>query len=133
MTALVPYVDQYKVIGPKIHNKWRWADFRPLLYETNDFPYLAESMDCGEGIQEVPYPHTNMFYLREVLESIDPPWYKVSHNKMGTARSKDLDFTFIEKIKDKGYKFYIDTTVEVKHLVLEGVDGELNRRWNENA
>jgi hypothetical protein len=129
-SALVPHLEVYKIIGPLIHNKWRWADYRALMFETSDFPYLAESMTDYSGVTEVEYAHTNLLYSREVLESIEPPWYKVYHTSNGTSRSKDLDFTFLEKIKEKGYKFYIDSTVEVKHLVLEGVDSELHSRWN---
>ncbi len=82
------------------------------------------------GITKVEYPHTNMLYAREVLESVSPPWYKVVHNEDGTKRAKDLDFTFLEKLKEKGWEFYIDTTCVVKHLVVEGVDSKLFARWN---
>lgn len=127
---MVPLVEKYKVVGPRLHNKWRTANYRPLMFETNDFPYLAGSMEATESIQEVPYPHTNLFYAREVLEKIPPPWYEKTYNAKGTGRTNDMDFTFLDKVKVAGYKIYINNGVEVKHLVMEGVDSKLFYRWN---
>jgi len=127
---MVPLAEKYKVIGPKLYNKWRWADYRPLMFETNDFPYIAGSMKDEGAIQEVPYPHTNMFYMREVLEKISPPWYEKSYNPDRTKRMNDMDFSFLDKIKAAGYKLYINNSIEVKHLVVETVDSKLFCRWN---
>lgn len=122
---MVPYVEQFKVIGPLLHNKWRKSGYRPLMFQENDFPFLAESIIDASGISDVPYSHTNLFYAREVLENIKPPWYVAEYTYDGTKRSSDSDFGFLDKVKTAGYKLYINTTVEVKHLVMEGVDSEL--------
>jgi hypothetical protein len=127
---LVPYTEQYKVIGPKIHNKWRSRGYVPLLFDTNNFPLMATPNLTLSGISEVAYPHTNLFYAREVLEKVAPPWYEAHHDEKGLKRTADVDCTFLDKIKAAGYKLYIDTTVEVTHLVLEGVDTKLHNRWH---
>ena len=131
-TLMVPLLEQYDIVGPKIHNKWRERDYRPLIFESNDFPYLAGSNPekISGGVFEVPYPHTNLFYKKKVFDNIEPPWYSKTYNKSGTRRKNDMDFDFLDKIKDQGYKIYINTSVTVKHLVMEGVDDKLFYRWN---
>ena len=127
---MVPLVEKYKVIGPRLHNKWRKTGYRPLAFKTNDFPYLAPAMELPSEIVEVPYAHTNLFYAREVLEAIEPPWYEKHFNPHYTHRTDDMDFEFLDKVKAAGYPIYINPGVEVAHLVMEGVDSKLNARWN---
>jgi len=127
---MVPLVEKHKVIGPLLYNKWRSRAYVPLMFEDNLFPYMPTPMTGYSGIVEVPYPHTNLFYAREVLENITPPWYDKMYNDIGTTRKNDMDFYFLDKIKAQGYKLYINTAVEVEHLVLEGVNTRLHNRWH---
>lgn len=130
LDELVPLVAEYKVVGPLIHNKWRNNGYFPLMHTTDDFPYVSEPIRLFAGIMEIPYAHSNLFFAREVLESIPAPWYEGHFNKRGTGRTKDVDFTFIDKVKDAGYSVFINTNVEAKHLVLEYIDTQMHRRWN---
>jgi hypothetical protein len=127
---LVPHVEKLKVVGPLIFNKWRNVNYPPLMFERNEYPRLGTPMDNYSGIIEVPYPHTNLLYAKEVLENIEPPWYEKHYDQMGLGRINDMDFTFLDKIKEQGYKLYINTGVEVEHLVHAGVDSKLHNRWN---
>jgi hypothetical protein len=127
---MVPLVEKYKVIGPLIYNKWKSINFPPLLFEEYDYPNLPTPMERGSGIVEVPYPHTNLFYARETLENIAPPYYEKHYNENGTNRINDMDFTFLDKVKEQGYKIYVNMPVEVEHLVHFGVNTRLHNRWN---
>jgi hypothetical protein len=91
---------------------------------------MSEVMEDYKGITEVPYPHTNLFYSREVLEKIEPPWYTRKYSQDCIRRLNDMDFTFLDKVKAAGFPIYINTSVEVRHLVLEGVDTKLHNRWH---
>ena len=130
LEKMVPLVEKYKVIGPLIYNKWRKKGYFPLMHTKNLFPLISEPIRFCTGIQEIPYAHSNLFFAREVLESIDPPWYEGHFNEKRTGRTKDVDFTFIDKVKDAGYPIYINADMEVKHLVLEYIDTEMSHKWN---
>ena len=127
---LVPQVEKYKVIGPLIYNKWRTTNYTPLMYVENSYPFMGKTMENYSGIVEVPYPHTNLFYARETLENIKPPWYVKHYDEKGLHRTNDTDFTFLDKVKEQGYKLYINTSVHVGHLVHDAVDVKTHNRWN---
>lgn len=109
-------VDEYKVVGPLIKDRWEQSNFMPLAFKSYDGMELKR-MNISKcfGVCEVPYPHTNMFYAREVLEKVKPPWYEAHQTEDGLDRSNHVDYTFIDKIHDAGYPTYIDFQTEVKH------------------
>ena len=82
------------------------------------------------GIIDIPYAHTNLFYAREVLEAIDPPWYDTGLSEDGLNKDSHTDFTFTKKINDAGYKLYINLDVEVKHLAEIPIDRKFHEHWN---
>lgn len=109
----VPLVRRYKVIGPSIRD--RFAPFRQLAFSSwRDGLVDFDTMDLN-GVKEIPYAHSNLFITREVLEKIDPPWYEDSWDKYGIKRTKHVDFTYLDKIKDAGYPIYINLDVKVGH------------------
>ena len=127
---MVPLVEKYKVIGPLLYNKWRRLNFRVLMNLTKQGPFTqSEQMKEWSGIEEVPYPHSNLFYVRESLENITPPWYENKFSSDGKMRLEGGDHAFVEKIREQGFKLYINTDVLVQHLVMAHVDTRLHKIW----
>lgn len=119
LETMVPLVEKYKVIGPLIFDRWLSNKFTPLLMKSHFGDRLSKYVPPSfEGIQEVPYNHTNLFYAREVLEAIknDRPWYDPHIRPDGLARMNHLDYTFLDKIKKAGYALYTNFDVVVKHV-----------------
>lgn len=121
---LVPLVEKYKVSGPIIFDRWEQNSFMPLAFNKvnyNMFPTEVMPDKELKGIVEVPYPHTNLIYHREVLEKVSPPWYQAYLSPDGLGRMNHVDFSFIEKIHRAGYKIMIDCDCEVKHMTVKFV------------
>jgi len=133
-TTMVPLAEKYKVIGPLIFNKHRKNGYCPLLSDTNDFPLIRYKEDWLEhaakkGIIKVAFAHTNLFYMKEALEGIKPPWYNVAYSRDNCAHRMNRDFSFIEKLNANGYDTYINTNLEVGHLVKEPVARLTYNKW----
>jgi hypothetical protein len=130
---LIPLVDQYKVVGPMIYDRWKENGYMPLAFNkinTHCFPTGAMNDEELKGIVEVPYPHTNLVYHREVLEKVSPPWYQAYLTPDGLNRLNHVDFLFIEKIHQAGYKIMIDCDCEVKHMTIKFVGKEYANNRN---
>lgn len=132
LTIMLPLAYRYKVIGPLIYDKWRVHNFNPLMFDENRYPFLSfPSGEAYTGIVEKKYAHNNMFYAREVLERIPPPWYEFNLNERGTNRNESQDFLMNDKVRKAGYKVYVNTDMEVQHLVMMPVDTRLHNLWNQ--
>jgi len=129
--AMVPLVDQYKVIGPLIFDRWAQNSFMPLAFDkVNENKFPLRGCNIMKGIHEIPFPHTNLFYAREVVEKLKPPYYEAHLREDGLDRANHVDYTFLQKIKDAGYPIYINSDVVVAHIAVEGVSLDFYRRWN---
>ncbi len=51
---------------------------------------------------------------REVLEAIEPPWFRLQYDEDGMCNAGE-DFTFFDKVKAKGYGVYVDLTLQCGH------------------
>jgi hypothetical protein len=127
---LVPLVGIFKVVGPLIFDRWPQNRFIPLAFD-KVYPEL-NSMDISgmTGVVDIPYPHTNLFYHREVIEKIPAPWYEAYQTKDGLSRANHVDFDFIEKIHKAGYKTYIDLDCVVGHQYTTFVGKQLYESCN---
>lgn len=115
-------VKKYKVIGPLINDRWNQNNYMPLAFESykgNEFKLFP--IAGKTGIHKIPYSHTNLFYAREVLEKIPPPWYEAHMTKDGLDRANHVDYTFLDKIKQAGYPVYIDLDTKVGHKTVNYV------------
>lgn len=112
----VELVEQYKVIGPLIKDRDKRSGHMPLTFASHEGLNLRKFPIANlTGIVEIPYAHTNLFYAREVLEKISPPWYEAYATPDGLSRANHVDFTFLDKIKAAGYPIYIDLGLRVAH------------------
>lgn len=131
---LLPLAEKYKVIGPLIHDRWKFNNFAPLMFNKADYGSLEwASIEGQEGVIEIPYAHTNLIYAREVLENIPAPWYEAHLREDGLDRANHVDFSFLQKIKDAGYKIHIDLDTEVGHLTTQPVTREFHECWNRGS
>jgi len=124
---LVPLVEKYKVAGPIIYDRWESNSYMPLAFDkVNEkmFPTRVMQLSGLNGVVEVPYPHTNLLYHREVLEKVTPPWYQAYLTPDGLSRMNHVDYSFIKKIHEAGYKVMIDLDCEVKHMTVKFVGKE---------
>ena len=125
-TVMVPLAMKYKLAGPLIYSKRLKLGYPPLLHDDDIAPLRRIETDWDEltpenGMLGLNYAHTNLFYTREVLQDIDPPWYEVKHSSGGFSHMINRDFSFIEKLVKRGYKTYINMNMVVGHLVEEAI------------
>lgn len=116
---LLPLVEKYKVAGPLIFDRWEQNKFMPLAFDEvneNLFPIKLMDLTGKTGVIEVPYPHTNLLYHREVFDKVHGPWYQAYARPDGLSRINHVDYSFLKKINDAGYKIMIDLDCVVGHL-----------------
>ena len=131
---MVPLIDKYKVVGPLIFDRWRFNNFAPLVFDNMDQSQAyAVDIKGKSGVHPYPYFHTNCFYHREAIESIDPPWYEIRFSEDMMKVVENGDRFFIQKLVDAGYQPHINFDVVVQHITENGVDREFYERWNNKS
>ncbi len=126
---LVPLVDEYKVIGPLIYDRWEQNNFMPLAFRKENSGYQPFDLTGMSGIVEIPYAHTNLLYAREVFEKIPAPWYEAYQTVTGLQRGNHVDFDVLEKIHHAGYKVHIDLDLVVGHQYTTFVGRKFYQNW----
>ena len=120
------------VIGTPVHR--RWPPFDPILYRGKPGKYYhVPHNECYSGdIVEVDATGCGcILYNMEVFMKIDYPWFEIS--KTDTGKTIGEDINFCSKLKDNGYKIFVDTSIEIPHLTLFEVNRsmyELFRKFN---
>jgi hypothetical protein len=113
----IPLLMEHQIVGPMIYDRWPETGHIPLAFAWVEGMNLHRmNLDNMTGLVEIPYSHTNLFYRREVLEEIPPPWYEAHLEPNGLERQNHVDFSFLRKIHQAGFKVMIDLDVEVKHM-----------------
>ena len=128
---MVPLIDEYKCIGPLIFDRWSESGYMPLIAKDGAFSAKnAEAVLKDTGIIEVPFSHNNLFFAREVLEAIKPPWCNMVLREDGLGKAFHQDKWQTEKIVRAGYKIYINCDVIVKHIAEVEIDRDFHNRWH---
>ena len=73
---------------------------------------------AGKGVEEVDV--TNMactLVKREVIENMARPWFKFEFLDEDGTELMGEEFTFCQKVKEAGYKIYVDYDVLTHHFV----------------
>ena len=135
LEKMVPLIDEYKVVAPVIYDRWLSNRFFPMVYSDLD-PKTLNSRFCDivdikgkTGVEEVAWTHTNLFMAREVVEKLPKPIFKLYFTEDGLGKCKHTDHAVNEKIKNAGYKIYMNFDVVVKHIASVPVDAEVYDRW----
>ncbi|GAH78661.1 unnamed protein product [marine sediment metagenome] len=74
-----------------------------------------EAVASGKRLVECDAGSTACLLLhREVLEAIEPPWFRLQYDEDGVCNAGE-DFTFFDKVKAKGYGVYVDLALQCGH------------------
>lgn len=111
------------VCGAKTHR--RYPPFDSLMYRGEHGKYELvpdEEIEAG-GLVEVSATGTGcIMYKTEVFLKIDAPWFEFSIGKDGNPIGEDIGFCI--KLKEAGYKIFVDTSIHIGHV------GSLSVDWN---
>jgi len=133
LTKMVPLIDEYKAIAPLIHDRQFSNGFMPLVFSEADidkFTCLPINITGKHGIIEVQYCHANIFMAREVVEKIEWPPYPGLLSDDGLGKKQHADFLFNDKIRQAGYKIYVNLDVEAEHLVEFPMNRKRWEKWH---
>lgn len=113
----------------------RYPPFDALMFELLDKGRYIERTDYDEGdIVEVDACGTGcVLYDIKVFETIKAPWFEFVRDADGDRVGEDVNFC--KKLKEKGYKIWVDTSVNVKHLGVIEIDEAfsfLHKKLREN-
>lgn len=103
----------------------RYPPFDSLMYRGEPGKYELvpdEEVEIG-GLVEVDATGTGcIMYKTEVFLKIDAPWFEFSIGKDGKPIGEDIGFCI--KLKEAGYKIFVDTSIHIGHV------GSLSVDWN---
>jgi len=109
------------VVGVKVHR--RYPPFDALLLRGKPgtlYSVPDEEIEKG-GLVEVGATGCGcIMYDMEVFQKIERPWFELTVGDFGQPIGEDVGFC--EKLKDAGYKIYVDCSIDIKHLSLLAVD-----------
>ena len=131
--VMLPLLKDHDIIGPMIYDRHIQSDFMPLCFQpdpSEPFAKRGTPLDFKMGIMELPYLHTNCFFNRYTLEALKPPYYEAFLSDDGLSRENHVDFTFMNKFKEKGFKIYINFDVVVQHIAQVGISRNFHETWN---
>lgn len=131
LVTMVPLVQEYKIIGPEIYDRWEQNDHRILCFSDYKPTPWDHWIDCTDasGIKAYPYTHTNNLYAREAVESVPLPWWNNPLTEDGCDQQNHPDFELLDKFREYGYPTYLNHNVEVYHLFIGRACNQYYRRW----
>ena len=104
------------VVAAKVHR--RWPPFDPIMYRGELFKYKhipQEEWKNKEGLFEIDATGTGcILYDMEVFKNVEYPWYEILTKSDGSVVGEDI--CFCSKLRNAGYKIFMDTSVKVGHL-----------------
>jgi hypothetical protein len=133
LQKMVPLIDEYKAIAPLIFDRQFSNGFMPLAFSDaniNRFTCVPIDISDKQGVIEVKYCHSNIFLAREVAEKIEWPPYPGMLSDDGLQKKQHADFLFNDKIREAGYKLYVNLDVEVEHVVEFPMNRKRWEKWH---
>lgn len=133
LQKMVPLIHEYKAVAPLIHDRQFSNGFMPLVFSDADIDkFVCSPIDITgkHGIIEVKYCHANIFLDREVAEKIEWPPYPGLLSDDGLQKKQHADFLFNDKIRQAGYKIYVNLDVEVEHIVEFPMNRKRHEKWH---
>lgn len=105
------------VVGALVHR--RYPPFAPVLYRGKlhrykNVPY--EEAYSGNLIEVDATGTGCILYNMDVFKVIDPPWFELVPGKDGKPVGEDI--RFCSKLKNAGFKIYVDTSIQLDHLTI---------------
>jgi len=103
------------VVGTPVHR--RWPPFDPILYRGTLGRYVhVPDRECYSGnLVEVDATGCGcIIYNTEVFQRIPRPWFLNTKTAAGNTVGEDIHFC--HKLKEAGYKIFVDTGLSIGHL-----------------
>ena len=102
------------VVGAKVHR--RYPPYDPLLLRgvMHDFNPVPEEEWKGGGLVEVDATGCgSILFSMKVFETVEDPWFEFLAHETDPVGE---DVHFCCKLKEAGYKIFVDCSIEVGHL-----------------
>lgn len=102
------------VVGAKVHR--RYPPFDPIIMKITDKGYLPiEDYEDGALVECDATGAGCIMYDMEIFRKLPYPWFKFQkHPSNGMVIGEDVGLC--QDLKAKGYKIYVDTSIEIGHL-----------------
>lgn len=110
------------VVGGKVHR--RYPPFDPLMMRgrrDGEFRFVDDKEIEAGGIIEVDATGCGcVLYDMNVFIDIDHPWFETETGEHGQTVGEDI--AFCKKLRDSGYKIFVDCDIDIQHLSLLAID-----------
>ena len=122
------------VVGAKVHR--RWPPYEPVMYRYdicyphyNDVP--DEEWINSRGLIEVDSVGTGCLLVKaDVFKNVKYPWFKFDEID---GRPIGEDVYFAHKVRELGYKIFVDTSINVGHVTTMIINTEFYMAYKQVA
>ncbi len=109
------------MVGAKIHR--RYPPFDPIMLRGEHGALLRipdEECFSGELVEVDATGCGCVLYDMEVFIKIRPPWFEIYQLEDGKDVGEDIGFC--AKLRDAGFRVFVDTSIEINHMATIGVN-----------
>jgi GT2 family glycosyltransferase len=104
------------IVGATVHR--RYPPFAPILYrgEQGKYKYVPDDEKYSGELIEVDATGTGcILYKMQVFLDVDYPWFVIGKDpKTGKTIGEDIGLCI--RLREKGFRIYVDTSLDVDHL-----------------
>jgi len=115
------------IVAGVIHR--RYAPYDAILYsgEINQYIHLPDELCYSGDLIKVSATGCGcVLYNMKCFFDIPSPWFETRiSEETGKVIGEDIDFC--DKLNKKGYEIYVDTSIQIEHLMLQVVDRNLHK------
>lgn len=109
----------------------RYPNFDPILMRGSIGKYRyvsSEEIDDSDGLIEVDATGTGcIMFKTDIFFKLEKPWFEMTTTKEGKPVGEDI--CFCSKLRNAGYKIYVDTTLRVGHLSTVEITYDFYKFW----
>ncbi len=113
----------YKVVGTVVHRSW--PPFDAILYRGTPGKYLHvpdKEIYSGDMVEVDATGTGAIMYSTDIFFDIKKPWYQITKDEDGKNIGEDIGLC--QKLRNLGIKIFVDTSIEIGHLVTYEVKRE---------
>lgn len=115
--------DGYQVVGTPVHRSW--PPFDAILYRGTVGKYIHvpdKEIYSGDMIEVDATGCGAIMYSTDIFFDIERPWYQLMKGEDGKSIGEDIGLC--QKLRNAGIKIFVDTSIEIGHLVTYEVKRE---------
>jgi GT2 family glycosyltransferase len=106
----------------------RYPDFDPILYKGEIGRYeLITDYEEGSLLEVDATGTACVLYETRIFRDMEFPWFEFSKIEDGKTVGEDIGFC--SRLRKKGYKIFVDTSIEVIHYAIIGVEKNFHRLY----